>query len=398
MVSFTSITQGIVLVSIVLLGSSSAAPAPGGKAGSSSTPTNDNVTDVAPHANATNTASFKLPPLISSRTRPASHPEFAGNLQAEAESIERNKQWFIAHGGNFNNITKRDDSNTVGGMTLDLPENAPPIFSTEKKGSVINASSAQIKDFKFHAALSASGYCRGVVPLGSWSCEQCLKYIPDGKLIVTFTTLLSDSNGYVLRSDAQKTIHLVFRGTNSIRNAVTDLTFGLTNYPPVKGAKVHTGFLASYNEVVGKFFPSIQAQLTAYPNYKVVVSGHSFGGAQALLAGMDLYQREKRLSSKNLSIYTVGCPRVGNPAFAYYVDSTGIPFSRSVNKRDVVPHLPPQSFGFLHPGVEAWTKSSNDVQICNSNLETNDCSNTIVPFTSIIDHLTYYDINQGLCL
>lgn len=79
---------------------------------------------------------------------------------------------------------------------------------------------------------------------------------------------------------------------------------------------------------------------------------------------MDLYQRDKRLTPKNLSIYTVGCPRVGNPEFAYYVDSTGIPFSRSVNKRDIVPHVPPQYFGYLHPGVEAWDRSSSNVRKC----------------------------------
>ena len=96
---------------------------------------------------------------------------------------------------------------------------------------------------------------------------------------------------------------------------------------------------------------------------------------------MDLYQREPRLSKSNLAIHTVGCPRVGNPAFAYYVDSTGITFSRSVNNRDskiylqyllylyanphittVVPHVPPQAWGFLHPGVEAWARSSTKVR------------------------------------
>lgn len=86
------------------------------------------------------------------------------------------------------------------------------------------------------------------------------------------------------------------------------------------------------------------------------------GAAQALLAGLDFYQRDKRITVKNLSIYTIGSPRVGNPAFAYYVDSTGIPYSRSVNNRDIVPHLPPQKFGFLHPGVEAWELSSSKVR------------------------------------
>jgi hypothetical protein len=30
----------------------------------------------------------------------------------------------------------------------------------------------------------------------------------------------------------------------------------------------------------------------------------------------------------------------------------------------VVPHVPPQAFGYLHPGVETWTKSSGNVRKC----------------------------------
>lgn len=65
-----------------------------------------------------------------------------------------------------------------------------------------------------------------------------------------------------------------------------------------------------------------------------LLHSHSLGGAHALLAGMDLYQREKRLTASNLFIHTAGCPRVGNPTFANYVASTGITFTRSVNQRD----------------------------------------------------------------
>nr|AGV00787.1 lipase [Mucor endophyticus] len=388
MVSFTTITKGIFLVSItIFFGSSEAAPAAGTKGETSSA--------AAPHNNATMTASsYILPPIIPSRTKPG-NPAFKGDVNAEAESIAKNKKWYEDHGGNFKNITKRD-TETVGGMTMDLPANAPPVTTSTGSG-VVTASAAQIANFKLYAGIASTAYCRGVVPLGSWTCNNCLKYVPDGKLLVTFSSLLADTNGFVLRSDSQKTIHLVFRGTNSIRSAITDLIFDLATYSPVSGAKVHRGFLASYKEVVNTYFPVVQAQLTAYPSYKVVISGHSLGGAQALLAGMDLYQRDKRLSPSNLSIYTVGCPRVGNPAFAYYVDSTGIPFSRSVNDRDIVPHVPPQAFGYLHPGVEAWDISSR-VQICTANIETNKCSNSIVPFTSFVDHLTYYGINEGLCL
>jgi hypothetical protein len=103
---------------------------------------------------------------------------------------------------------------------MDLPANAPPVSSASGSGITI-ASSSQINNFKIYAGIASTAYCRGVVPLGSWTCSNCLKYVPDGKLLVTFSSLLADTNGFVLRSDSQKTIHLVFRGTNSIRSAIT---------------------------------------------------------------------------------------------------------------------------------------------------------------------------------
>jgi hypothetical protein len=216
MVSFTSISQGIVLISIMMLGSSDAAPVAGNKTNSTA--------NVAPHTNATVVDSFTLPPIIASRTKPVFHPEFTGNLDAEAKSIEKNKKWFIEHGGNYNNITKRgDDSSTdsVGGMTMDLPTPVPPLPSTANVASVVTATNVQINEYTSFAGIASTGYCRSVVPAGKWDCKNCLKYVPDGKLLVTFTALLSDTHGFVLRSDAQKVIHLVFRGTNSIRNAIT---------------------------------------------------------------------------------------------------------------------------------------------------------------------------------
>ncbi|KAI9252125.1 lipase [Sporodiniella umbellata] len=342
MVSFISISQGVslcLLVSSMMMGSS-AVPV-SGKTGAS-----DSSVSVS--------GNFTLPPVILASSDLSSEPYF----------IKKNTD------------CKRDD-NEVGGMTLDLPENVPAIPKLHQDGS--------------YAGVAATAYCRSVVPGNKWNCKQCKKWVPDGKLITTFTSLLSDTNGYVLRSDKDKTIYLVFRGTNSFRSAITDIVFNFSNYKPVRGAKVHAGFLSSYEQVVNDYFPVMQEQLTAYPGYQVIVSGHSLGGAQALLAGMDLYQRESRLSPKNLSIYTIGGPRVGNPTFAYYVESTGIPFYRTVHQRDV--------HGFLHPGVESWIKSGvNNVQICNSNIETKDCSNSIVPFTSLLDHLSYFGINEGSCL
>ncbi|KAI8387503.1 lipase prepro protein [Blakeslea trispora] len=380
MVSFTSITQSanVLLLASLFLGSVQAAPAP----------SKHNTTLVDLHeVHLLNV----IPDIISSRTRPAHVP--AVDHDVEAEGIKANKIWYEKHGGDFK-FDKRD-SNTVAGMTMNAPADAPPI-NLLASDDTVSASAGQVAQFKKYAGIAATAYCDAVTNSKAWSCTQCKIAAPGGVVVASFN-VGSDTVGFVLRSDADRTIYLAFRGSKTISNWVTNLNFGLTNYTPVQKAKVHTGFYNAAKSAINSYFPVIQSQLNSYPGYKVVATGHSLGGALATLAGLELYQREQRLSPANLSIYTVGSPRVGNPEFAYYVASTGITVSRSVNERDIVPHVPPANFGFLHPGVEAWTKSAGNVQLCTSNTESKKCSNTIVPFTSISDHLTYYGINQGSC-
>lgn len=165
----------------------------------------------------TEATTFTLPPLISSRIIAPKVP--SGSHDVEAANILKNKEWFEANGGKLN-VTKRDDE-TVGGMYMDLPSNSPAIPAVSNESTVVIATTAQITELKMYAGIASTAYCRSVVPLNAWTCTNCLKFVPDGKLITTFSSLITDTNGFVLRSDAQKTIYLVFRGTNSIRSAIT---------------------------------------------------------------------------------------------------------------------------------------------------------------------------------
>ncbi|KAI7892789.1 lipase [Mucor mucedo] len=393
MVSFVSISKGVFFVSMMFIGTSHAAP-----------PSSEVPSDV-PQDNSAKHSNFTLPPLITNRTHPAPpHLKVAG-VGGEVQNMEDNIEWLKELGFDYPGMIQRQELESVHGMAIDLPAGVPAISAKDTLSRFDNgndisiaASPEQINTLAFYAGVTSTSYCRTVTGLGRWDCKNCQKYVPDGQLIFTFSSPISDTTGFVLRSDSQKTIHVVFRGTNSIRQSITDLVTTKTDYPPVNGAQVHTGFLASYNEVADKYFPYVQQQLSNFPNYKVVVSGHSLGGAHALLAALDLYQRDSRFGPNNMSVYTVGCPRVGDTSFAYYVDATRIPFYRSVHNRDPVPHLPPQAMGFLHAGVEIWDKTLGGYSICPTNLESQSCSNTIVPIVSFFDHLTYYDINEGLCL
>ncbi|KAI9029623.1 Alpha/Beta hydrolase protein [Phycomyces nitens] len=328
------------------------------------------------------TQPFTLPAILAGRTSvPKNLPDV--NLSAEKTAIKTN--------GPLPANVEQKGGMGLNSTTIDFSASGSGI----SRRADVYATAAKVQELKLYTQLAANAYCRAVVPGNKWNCKHCSQ---DDILVSTFDSSKYDTNGYVARNDKSKVINLVFRGTSSLPNFVADFEFIAQTYPPVSGAKVHTGFYKAYMEVQKDVVSSMIEQITAYPNYQVVVSGHSLGGALATIGALDLYQRDTRFNAKNLAIRTYGGPRVGNPTFAYYVTGTGIDLERTVDRQDIVPHLPPQSFGFLHPGVEYWIREGDNVKICDDVLDSSECSNSIVPFTKLSDHLSYFDINTGLCL
>ncbi|WP_438031820.1 lipase family protein [Sorangium sp. So ce204] len=86
------------------------------------------------------------------------------------------------------------------------------------------------------------------------------------------------------------------------------------------------------------------------------ITGHSLGGALAVLAAALIYSDEKLRELRPLlrGIYTFGQPMVGDRAFATkFQREFGDRLFRHVYRRDVIPHLPPRSAGvFEHFGQE----------------------------------------------
>ncbi|CAJ0589453.1 unnamed protein product [Cylicocyclus nassatus] len=77
----------------------------------------------------------------------------------------------------------------------------------------------------------------------------------------------------------------------------------------------------------------------AYEGYKLIFTGHSLGGALAVLAAARTVKEGYRPGNE-ITIYTFGEPRVGDLRFAESFDQI-IPDSyRVVFRRDCVPHLP----------------------------------------------------------
>lgn len=53
-------------------------------------------------------------------------------------------------------------------------------------------------------------------------------------------------------------------------------------------AKVHLGFLDAYNAVALDVLHIVQDQLAVHPSYRIIVTGHSLGGAIAALGAISI--------------------------------------------------------------------------------------------------------------
>ncbi|KAG2215378.1 hypothetical protein INT45_011296 [Circinella minor] len=260
-------------------------------------------------------------------------------------------------------------------VALPAPDNVQKKPQKQKlTSSVRHATKDEIRELEFYTSLSADVYCSDVMKRKRLDCPHCDLAIAHGLTIID--TIISDdydTNVMVARSDIDKTIYIAFRG-----------------------AYIHLGFKRAYQIVQKQLTAIIDSQLQIHPDYTVAVTGHSLGGALALLNALDLHER----GIKNVELITFGQPRVGNKQFAEYVVSTGIPYKRAVHARDTVPHVPDNAsplYKFYHAGEEFWDDNELFV-VCPNGIESNKCSSSLGVGASPLDHMRYFGITTGICI
>ena len=133
-------------------------------------------------------------------------------------------------------------------------------------------------------------------------------------------------------------IYVVFRGTKTISEWISDAEFSQVPYAPVSdGGKTENGFSAIYASIGSAIVAEVDALAQSATYTTLYVTGHSLGAALATMAAPDL-ARATRFASPVL--YNFASPRTGDPTFAALVDE--LPTSwRIVNSNDEVPRLPP---------------------------------------------------------
>ncbi|KIP07433.1 hypothetical protein PHLGIDRAFT_105650 [Phlebiopsis gigantea 11061_1 CR5-6] len=273
-----------------------------------------------------------------------------------------------------------------------------------RRQSISVLSQSQISVFKPYTSYASTAYCNAASTL-TWSCgTNCLAN-------PTFKPVASGGDGddvqfwYVGYDPTLKTVVVGHQGTNpsEIEPVITDADFFLTTFdkqlfPNIStGIKVHDGFHDAQAKAAPLVLSAVQTALKRYGGSSVTVVGHSLGAAISLIDAVYL-----PLHIPGISVRAVlyGLPRVGNQAFADYVDAHVPSLTHINNKKDPVPILPGRLLGFHHPSGEVHIDQSGKWIACAGQDNTNaECEIGDVPSvleSDLDDHSGPYDgISMG---
>jgi predicted lipase len=142
--------------------------------------------------------------------------------------------------------------------------------------------------------------------------------------------------GFALKSEQANIV--VFRGSQTLNDWIANVQARQQDYTlaGVNRGKVHRGFLTFYN--------NLQKQIQAVfkllnPAAPVYLTGHSLGAVLASLAASEMATSTFK-SRSQVRLYTYASPRIGDPTFAQFFNTTIPNTYRVFNMADIVPEIP----------------------------------------------------------
>ena len=126
---------------------------------------------------------------------------------------------------------------------------------------------------------------------------------------------------------------LAVEGTNETTDWITNLKF------LIKRDDCHRGFKNNANRTLAQLVVAYEG---LNPERKLVIAGHSLGGATATLIADLLWES----GNKNIALVTAGSPRPGGRRLRNRLQ--GLDHFRFVHGNDIVPATPPWLAGFVH--------------------------------------------------
>lgn len=171
---------------------------------------------------------------------------------------------------------------------------------------------------------------------------------PDHQRLANLMVSESSIFGLVAWDNTAKTAIVAIRGTQTIWEWIADIDAVPIPYIPDPGAGLaHMGFQLVYEHVRINLGNLLRANCQGAQT--IWVTGHSLGGALAVLCAYDLFKNVKLGPVPQL--YTFAGPRAGAPDFAATFGKAIATCNRVVNFMDVVPQVPLPP-AYEHVGVE----------------------------------------------
>ncbi|KAL9060815.1 MAG: hypothetical protein Q9206_000861 [Seirophora lacunosa] len=170
-------------------------------------------------------------------------------------------------------------------------------------------------------------------------------------------SLKTDVTGYVAIDNTRSLTVLAFRGSQSVRNFVTNVNFPATQTDICPSCTAHAGFWDSWVEARPGVMAALKTAAASHPGNRVAIVGHSLGGAIASLAAAEI-----RKSGVTADLYTYGAPRIAGAALSNFISKQDMGGNfRVTHKNDPVPRLAPVVLGFVHISPEYYISSPNNV-------------------------------------
>lgn len=162
-----------------------------------------------------------------------------------------------------------------------------------------------------------------------------------------------DTQGFV--GATSQAIVLAFRGTEPDR--WTDWCTDLNSLQRLwNSCQVHSGFSQAHDGVARQYLEIIRRLRTT--QQAIYVTGHSLGGALAILAGKVLATGgEEGEDFKPQLVISFGAPKVGDTRF---VSTYGVTLLRFVHNEDIIPHVPPMGH-YIDGGSLLYFKADGSI-------------------------------------
>ena len=254
-------------------------------------------------------------------------------------------------------------------------------LSSSEQASIVNlaydrASSTLLSksDYIVTAALSAAAASSLVYANNQSHLEQtcCRQFDFDS------CKFIRKNNTECFVASTSSTILICFRGTQGLDDWIANLNIA---EQATQFGMVHSGFLEAFLDVRTTLESAIDTLLTA--GQKLVLTGHSLGGALSTIAASEW---RKRYDIR--SVYTFGQPAVGNRSFINGMEFMNNRIFRVVNDDDIVPRIPP---GYKHVGTRIKLPANRKLD--HIGIETSPVLE-ILPPENMLTELEFHELQQ----